>query len=181
VFSLYNICLKICHWRRIQSDITIMYIGIHAHYSSRILLRLEFSRQIFEKYYNAKFHENSSSESRVLPFGQTEIHDETVTFRNFANAYIKTTHSAHEQSLTVRVFNTSPNTRCSPYNCGVAGQARSTLCNMLSMKPLHNTSSVGMKMTTRLHCLLKWHDYLCACNMQLQCTVAACHGSKDFG
>jgi hypothetical protein len=40
------------------------------------------------------------------------------------------------------------------------------------MKPLHNTSSVGMTMT-RLRYLLKWHDYLCACNMRLQLLATA--------
>jgi len=35
-------------------------------------MKLEFSRQIFEKYSNIKFHENPSSGSRVVPFGRTE-------------------------------------------------------------------------------------------------------------
>jgi len=39
-------------------------------------MKLEFSRQIFGKYSNIKFHENASSGSRVLPFGQTDRHDE---------------------------------------------------------------------------------------------------------
>ena len=83
-------------------------------YSCKVLvilvgLRLEFFGQIFEKYSNLKFHENSSSESRVFPSGQTEIHDEVVTFRDFANAYIISTHSVHEQSLTIRVFNSPRN------------------------------------------------------------------------
>ena len=55
------------------------------HYSSPILMKLEFSQQIFEKYTNIKFHENPSSESRVVPCGQTNRrtngqtgrHDET--------------------------------------------------------------------------------------------------------
>ena len=38
--------------------------------------KLEFSRQIFEKYSNITFHENPSSGSRVVPCGQTDIHDE---------------------------------------------------------------------------------------------------------
>jgi len=35
-------------------------------------MKLEFSRRIFEKYTNFKFHENSSTGSRVVPCGQTE-------------------------------------------------------------------------------------------------------------
>jgi hypothetical protein len=41
-------------------------------YSCPILMKLEFSRQIFEKSSNIKFHENPSSESRVVPFRQTD-------------------------------------------------------------------------------------------------------------
>jgi hypothetical protein len=41
------------------------------HYSCRILMKLEFSRQIFEKVSNIKFHKNPSSGNRV-PCGQTD-------------------------------------------------------------------------------------------------------------
>jgi hypothetical protein len=41
-----------------------------------ILMTLEFSQQIFEKYSCVKFHENSSSRSRVVACGQTDRHDE---------------------------------------------------------------------------------------------------------
>jgi len=46
-----------------------MYIGRHAtaHYSCQMLMKLEFSRKIFEKHSNIKFYENPSSGSRVLP------------------------------------------------------------------------------------------------------------------
>ena len=55
-----------------------MYIGVHVsnHYSCQILMKLEFSRQVFEKYSNVKFHKNPSSESRVVPCGQTDGCDE---------------------------------------------------------------------------------------------------------
>ena len=60
-------------------------------YSCQILIKLEFSRQIFEKYSNVKFHENSSSGSRVVPYGQTDGQTDMIEansrfFRNFANA-----------------------------------------------------------------------------------------------
>jgi len=46
-----------------------------------------FSRRFFGKFSNINFHENSSSASRVVPYGQTDRHDETNNlFRNFANA-----------------------------------------------------------------------------------------------
>ena len=44
-------------------------------YSCQILMKLEFSRQIFEKSSNIKFHKNPSSGSRVVPCGRTDRHD----------------------------------------------------------------------------------------------------------
>jgi hypothetical protein len=40
-----------------------------------ILIKLQFPRQIFEKYSNIRFHENPSSGSRVVPCGRTDRHD----------------------------------------------------------------------------------------------------------
>jgi hypothetical protein len=40
-------------------------------YSSHILMNLEFPRQIFDKSWNIKFHENPSSRSRVVPYEHT--------------------------------------------------------------------------------------------------------------
>jgi hypothetical protein len=53
-------------------------------YSCRILMKLELSQQVFEKYSNTNFHENSSTRSRVVicepTYRQTEVetdrHDE---------------------------------------------------------------------------------------------------------
>ena len=58
-----------------------MYIGLHVkyRYCCKILMKLQFSRQIFEKYANAKFHECPSSGSRVVPCGQTDRHAEANT------------------------------------------------------------------------------------------------------
>jgi len=70
-----------------------MSIGLHAKYrcySCSILMKLEFFRHIFEKYTNIKFHENSSSGSRIVPFGwtdgRTDMSNLIVAFGNFAKA-----------------------------------------------------------------------------------------------
>jgi hypothetical protein len=72
-----------------------MCVGFHVkcRYFCHILKKLEFSRQIFEKYSNIKFHENPCSGSRVDGCGltgrRTDRHNEA--FRNFANALNKIT------------------------------------------------------------------------------------------
>jgi hypothetical protein len=59
-----------------------MYIGLHVkyRYCCQILIKLEFSEEIFDKSSNVQFDENPSNESRVVPFGQrdgqTDGHDE---------------------------------------------------------------------------------------------------------
>jgi len=55
-----------------------MYIGLHVQYrySCEILMTLEFSRQIFEKYSNIKFDENMFGGSRVVSCEGTDRHDE---------------------------------------------------------------------------------------------------------
>ena len=49
-------------------------------YSRQILMKFEFSQQIFEKSPNIKFHKNPSSGSRGVAWGradgQTDTHDE---------------------------------------------------------------------------------------------------------
>jgi len=49
-------------------------------------MKLEFSRRIFEKKSNIKFHENPSNGSRVVICGQAGTTKLTVAFRNSANA-----------------------------------------------------------------------------------------------
>ena len=72
-----------------------MYAGLHVkyRYCCQILVKLEISRQMFEKYSNIKFHENPSSGSRVVPADahtdtdrQTDKTKLIVAVRNFANA-----------------------------------------------------------------------------------------------
>jgi len=53
-------------------------------------MKLEFSRHIFEKEFNIKFHENPSGGSGVFPCGrtggQTQMTKRIVHFCNFVNA-----------------------------------------------------------------------------------------------
>jgi hypothetical protein len=50
-----------------------MYKTVHVNnqYACQILMKLEFSPQIFEKYANIKFNETPSIGSRVFPCGRT--------------------------------------------------------------------------------------------------------------
>ena len=64
-----------------------------ALYFCLILIKREFSGQIFAKYSNIKFRENPTSGSRFVPCGRTDgravRQADTkliVAFRNFANA-----------------------------------------------------------------------------------------------
>jgi hypothetical protein len=62
----------------------IQCVGLQV--TRQILMQLEFSRHIFEKFSNIKFHKNLSSGSRGIPCGRTDTTKLTVTIRNFANA-----------------------------------------------------------------------------------------------
>jgi len=39
-------------------------------------MKLEYSLQVFKEFSNRKFHKNPSSLNRVVPFRQTDRHDE---------------------------------------------------------------------------------------------------------
>jgi hypothetical protein len=56
-----------------------MYI---TRYSCQILMKLEFSPQIFEKYSNIKFHGYAPRESRVVPCGRPDIQADERTERD---------------------------------------------------------------------------------------------------
>jgi len=53
-------------------------------------MKLEYSRQIFEKHSNIKFHENPYKGSRIAPCGctdeQTDMTKLTLAFRSFEHA-----------------------------------------------------------------------------------------------
>ena len=64
-----------------------MYIGLHIKrlLFIQILMKLEFSRLIFKKCSNIKFHENPSIGSGVVPCGRTDGHNEANSrFHKFA-------------------------------------------------------------------------------------------------
>jgi hypothetical protein len=69
------------HGATIQIKIKISFCA------SEILMRLEFSRKIFEKCSNIKFHENPSSGSSSFAMrtdGGTNMMTLIIVFRNFA-------------------------------------------------------------------------------------------------
>jgi hypothetical protein len=73
-------------WARFDEKCILVSMGT-ARYSCRILRKLQFSRQIFEKCSNIKFHENPSCETPVFYADRrTDMTKITVTFRNFVNA-----------------------------------------------------------------------------------------------
>jgi hypothetical protein len=59
---------------RNERNMIKIYMVIHESilYSFLILMKPEFSRWIFEKSSNIKFHKNLSSGSRVVPYGRTD-------------------------------------------------------------------------------------------------------------
>jgi hypothetical protein len=91
LFSLQRLFAIFLIIRREWDTIKKKYIGLHVKYpySLVILMKLEFPRQIFEKYSNIKFN-NLSSGSRVVPGEKTNGWTDTtkliVPFRNSANA-----------------------------------------------------------------------------------------------
>ena len=73
-YSLYNFFLKLFSFQEELSEIlSQMYIGLYVKCPLFVpdLMKLKFSPQIFEKFSNIKFHENTSSGSRVALWGQT--------------------------------------------------------------------------------------------------------------
>jgi hypothetical protein len=94
LYTLFSETLLIL--RRFEREIIKNVYFLHVKYSLFlfIFMRLEFSRQILEKYSNIRFNEYLSGGIRVVPRGrtdgrtdrQTEMKKLIVAFRNFANA-----------------------------------------------------------------------------------------------
>jgi hypothetical protein len=115
-FSLQLLSRTFLILRTIQRDIVTnlrKYSFQVPRYSCQILMKLEFSGQIFEKCSDIKFHENPSSGSRVVPCGRTETTRLIVVFRNFANAPIHILHSEHRASWYILIIKP---TRCTNFS-----------------------------------------------------------------
>jgi len=71
---LYKFCLKQFSLQKEFSEISYMYVDVHAKCQLFCSLFKEtwILWQIFVKYSNTQFHENPSSGSRVVPCGQTD-------------------------------------------------------------------------------------------------------------
>jgi len=61
------LCDRLC-WAERNKDSFVKIDRCYCHG----LMKLEFSRDVFEKYPNAKFNENPSSGGRVVPCGRTD-------------------------------------------------------------------------------------------------------------
>jgi hypothetical protein len=72
---LYNFSVKFLILRRTERDIIIRVQWSSCKGSFILLMMLEFSQQIFEKYSNIKFTDKWSSRSRVIQHGRTDRHD----------------------------------------------------------------------------------------------------------
>jgi len=92
-YFLCNFVRNISHSRNYRARYYHKYTSVFmwsVRYSCQIWMKLEYSRQVFEKYVNIKFYENSSSESLGFSMrtgGQTYMTKLiVVAYRNFANA-----------------------------------------------------------------------------------------------
>ena len=81
---LYNCVSNFFILRRIV--INVQTFSYKAPVTCHILMKLEFLRQIFERYSDTKFNKNAPSGNRVVPCGWTDMTKLIVTFRNFASA-----------------------------------------------------------------------------------------------
>ena len=119
---LYNFCLiYFSFYEELTKIWSKIYIGFiqSTWYSRHILLELEFSWLIFEKYTNYKFRENPSSESRFLPLGrrdgQTDLTKLIGSFRNSVNPPKKGVYNEHIHRLlfsnTMRLHRVRTQTR----------------------------------------------------------------------
>jgi hypothetical protein len=85
---LYTFALKHFFFSEELKQISYMCIGLNENtrYSCHILMKVEFSRQLFEKSSNIKLHENPSRGNRVVRCERTDMMKLVVAVRSFANA-----------------------------------------------------------------------------------------------
>ena len=102
---LYNLCSKNFSFCEEMSETSLTRIGFHKKnvYSCQALIKLKFSRKIFEKYSNIKFTDNPFSASRVVPCGQTDGRSDTSRSLQSSLAILRT-HPKIPQSAHVVHF-----------------------------------------------------------------------------
>ena len=69
--SVWNISYSKNNWVRYDKKCILVFMQSTC-YSCTLLMKIQFSRQIFEKYSSIKFHKNTASGSPVVPCGQTD-------------------------------------------------------------------------------------------------------------
>jgi hypothetical protein len=104
---VWNIFQSKKNWER-YDQICVLFFMWNTRNSCRVLVKVEFYQQIFEKYSSIKFHENPSIGNRVVPCGltdgRTERHDEANSrFSRFCEGAVKVT----EYKMCVLTFSTS--------------------------------------------------------------------------
>jgi hypothetical protein len=87
---VWNISHSKKNWARCDFKKRVSVFTYSTRYSCPILMKFEYSKKIFEKYWNTKINENPSSGSRVVPWGQTDgratdMLQLIVAFRKFSN------------------------------------------------------------------------------------------------
>jgi hypothetical protein len=85
---VWNILHSKKNWVRYDQKCLMGFIK-SARHSCQVLMKIEFSRHIFEKYSNIKFNENPCIGGRVFSMrtdGRTGVTKSIVPFRNFAKA-----------------------------------------------------------------------------------------------
>ena len=112
-----------------------MYICPHIkhQFSCQILVKIEISQEFLNRFSkNIKFHENTSSVSRVFPCvwtdGQTDMTKLIVAFRNIANAFKKSFFGFYEISYISILDSVHP--RAGKYDMKVV-EAERIFCRLL--------------------------------------------------
>jgi len=116
---------------------------------SQILTKTQFSRQMFEKYADIKFHENPSGDSRVIPSGQTDGRTDRqtdmtkimVALRDLTNAPKSVSHIPLHKHELLHNYGWIPTCHCTPWHglyphSTVRFNAQSTTHRLLSDREL---------------------------------------------
>jgi len=90
----------------------------------QILMKLDFSQQIFRTFTSIKFHENPSSGSRVVPCGRTDERtwhsygsNVMVSFRNLAKTRKNSSVDSQTAVIKTRSILADCNYQCYEHDC----------------------------------------------------------------